>query len=337
MNSIKTLILTVIVILGSFVANASIIPASLPMIGRTDTIRNYALGSVTHGSRGISSPGMDWSYSEAFTHTNAVGVGAEAVLGKLFGSNFQFRLLNPNDKVTGNVWLYDDANNLVFYGNVEYPQADNGKVTPQYNIWMQQVTLLSDVQSAEILVLNQDGVTANRSQVTVVNGHILFDWWKAGAPNGLLSVRFKDGTLATYRLDNPVNNTPGITTIGTSDAWKIEGHYVYAPAGGPAKVVKIIEPWLRPTVYVEVAAGEVVTFDVLGLVQTGGGTRFERPTSFTFKQTDGPWSGAGVLDFTKGLPQISFPTAGAFRLEFDWVDFGKPQTLYSGPVDGGKG
>lgn len=301
-----------------------------------DLLRISALGLPVRGSRSVNSASMDWDYPGRVTYISTNGVGAEDVLKKLFGVNMQYRLTNPNDKVNGYVYLYDSEDNVIFYGSAEYALAlASGKGGgPTYGIWMWDVPVLSNVQSAEVLAIADDGTTANHYPLNVSGGHAMFQSWMAGAPNGLLAVRFKDGSLATYPLNNPVSQTPGTTTDVSND-WKIEGHYVYAPAGG-TKIVKIIETWVLPTAYFEVGAGEFISFDVTGLVQMNGITTFEKPVSLDFIQIDGPYTGNVPLSGTT-VPRLVFPVAGKYRVKFNWVNFGKPNTLYTGPTDGGKG
>jgi hypothetical protein len=312
-----------------------VIPNILPMIESQDRLREYALESVTHGSRHVNADSMDWNYSERFTSSNeVVGDGAEDVLNKLFNVVFRYRLTNPTDMVRGYIYLYDAQDQLVFAGSAEYLVGQQA----QYVIWMQAVSILHSVESAEVLALEKDGTTARRYQLRIEYGSVIFQPWMAGAENGLLAVKFTDGSLATYRLNNPQVDMPDSTTDGKS-SWNIVGHYVYAPAGGNPKVIKIIETWNMPTAYIEVLAGEVITFDVTGIVQKGG-VSFERPLGFTATQQDGPWTFSGPLNFTTGLPQFRLPFAGKYRIRFNWENYGQTVYLYTGPEDddgGGKG
>jgi hypothetical protein len=310
-------------------------PASLPVIQSIDTTRNYAAASVVRGGRGIWSNSMDWDYPERLTQVEATGSSAEEVLQKLFTTKLKYRLTNPGDTVEGWVWLYDASGTQVFSGHARYSGSD-GKSTAQYGIWLQQISLLDGVQDAEILVMDEDGRTANRRNVDVREGHILFEPWIAGAPNGILVVRFKDGSLATYRLNNPAMVEPGASNTG-GESFKIDGHYTFVGTAGKDVIVEIVEPWYKPSVYIEVAAGQVVSFNVSGVVQSDGATRFERPTAVREMLPNGSLSEPIRLDWSDKtlLPAIRFSNPGKYRLQFDWVEFGKASTLYTGPTDGG--
>ncbi|MDP3962336.1 MAG: hypothetical protein Q8Q03_00505 [bacterium] len=308
-----------------------VIPAQLPFIASQDALREYALAQVVRGSRSIEANSIDWSFNENFTSVEAFGNGAEDVLNKLFSFDFKYRLTNPDDKITGSVWLSDSSGQTIFYGRADYAAAK--EVKPQYGIWMQHIPILSGVRSAEVLAIGEDGTTANRIPLEVNrHGQVLFGSWLAGAVNGILSAKFSDGQVATYKLSSPTSQMVGASTEADS-SWKIDSHYVY-PLSEKPKVVKIIETWNRPTVLIDVAVGEVVTFDVTGIVQMNGVTSFERPAAMIFTDQDGRMNGAKLSGETT---QIDFPTAGQYRIRFDWVNFGQPGTLYTGPQDDGHG
>ena len=319
-------------------AQAIPIAQALP-VGSADILRNFALGQVTHGSRVVTAPSLDYQWPESITYTSVIGSGAEEVLDKLFDVEFKYRLINPVDTVTGYVYLYDTEDNLLFYGIANFTAADLEKGKPQYNIWMQEIPLtgLKDIESAEVLAIDEKGQTARRYPLNIKNGHPLFPPWMAGAPNGIMVIRSKDGLLTRYDLSNPVTETPGTTTEGES-AWKIDGHYVFGkfncPVGtcsSPATVtVKITELWTRPTVLLRFTEGQIIIFDVMGFVQNQGGTNFERPFGFRLEQVNGPLAGGGILSTTEST-QVSLPTSGDYRIYFEWKEFGESGTLYTGP------
>ncbi len=314
--------------------NETVLTGPVLPIGSQDELRNYALSKVVRGSRYVSAPSIDWNYDGSVTHTNVTGAGAENVLDKLFSADFRYRLINPDDQIRGYVYLYDKNDNLLFFGYSEFTAKDLETSKPQYSIWIQNVSMLDNVASAEVLALDQDGKTAKRYSIEIDDsGHLLFQPWMAGAPNGILVVRYKDGSLVKYDLSNPSGQIPGTTSEWAG--WKIDGHYVYKKSE-KLIVVKIIETWMRPTAIVTVGANEAVAFDVIGLVQMNGSTTFERPLSVVFEQVDGPWAGAGNLDQNQPS-KIVFPAPGTYRIRFEWKNFGQPNTLYTGPDDGGKG
>lgn len=316
-------------------AMVSALGQNLP-IASQDALREYALGHVVRGVRGVTSDSLIPLDGHP-TSIEVRGEGAEEVLNSLFNTEIVYALANPDDQITGNVWLYDRDGYLVFWGFAQYKMSEaSGKGGgPEYKIYLQHVPLpLDNVQVAEVLVLGEDGTTANRFPLEVFSGHPVLHPMMTGASNGILSVRFRDGSVATYNLASPAPKVPG--AIGEIANWKVDGHYVFPPA--PLKEVisvKIVETIL-PTLLVEVKAGQVITLDVVGVVQKDGNTFFERPTSFIHTQVDGSFDGVGPMSEV-GPTQVIFPAGGKQRLRFIWRNFGEPNSLYTGPTDGGKG
>ncbi len=306
-------------------------PATLPVQNQA-VLRLHALGQVVRGHRSASASSMTVS-PEQKPWAEAKGNGAEEVLEKLFATELTYSLTNPNDRIEGHVWLYDANSNLIFHGNAEYIAADVGKGGgPNYNIWMQRIPLLEGALAVEVLSLNEDGVTLDQRWLGKADGGgFLFEQYMAGAPNGLLSARFRDGTVAVYNLWDPKATSPAKLNEGEVQ-WKIEGHYIVPPTVQNRLSVKIIETWTLPTATITVGAGQEVQFDILGVVQMDGKTAYERPLSLTFTQVDGPWSGNGKLS-QDGPTVTGFPAAGKYRVSFEWRNFGKPNSIYFGPVE----
>lgn len=311
----------------------------LPMIQSEDALRNYAMSIGKYGSRHVYAESMDWWWSDRLSYTNVIGQYGEDVLDKLFNVEFQYRLTNPADTINGYVYIYDGEwdgvhnPTLLFFGSAQYTQSELETNKPTYGLWMQQVPLpLGNVESAEILALNADGKTADRISLNISDrGQILFSGSSyAGAPNGIMSVRFTDGTLATYDLSSPVGDVP----VGSTESaqYKVDGHYIYKVGEKPC-TVKIIEPWRRPTAFVDVIWGNTVTFDVVGLVQLNGQTTFERPYAAVIETQDGT---SKTLALQGGTTTFKFPT-GKYRIRFLWKHFAEPYAIYTGPAEGGKG
>jgi hypothetical protein len=327
---------------GLMLAFASVsVSASMPdlPIGGRDQLREYALDTVVRGFRDVESPSLVRIKGEP-VYVEVSGDGAEDVLNKLLAEQINFDMVNISDKITGRVWLYNANGRLVFYGQSQYTPATVGKAGPNYNVWMQSISLpIYDVASAEILVLNEDGQTTRTEQVRIENGQPIFQEWMAGAVNGVLSVRLDDGSVYKFDLWNPV--ATGLATISESGAsWQIPGHHVIPASSAPELLVNFVEAWELPTVLLEVDATQLVKLDVLGMVTIDGRNMFERPIGVIFTQVDGPLSGAGPLSEI-GPSTIKLPGAGKYRVRFEWKNFGQSNTLYSGPVvdpvDGGKG
>ncbi|MFA6273199.1 MAG: hypothetical protein WC673_01775 [Candidatus Paceibacterota bacterium] len=326
---------------GSGGGGSSPVITALPMIQSQDALRNYALDIARFGTRSVNAPTLDWNWVGNINYTNATGAYGEQILDKLFNAEFVYRLTNPEDKISGYVYLYDakfgnDNNpNMLFFGNASYTLADLKVSKPQYNIWMQSIPLpLSNVSSAEVLALDEDGKTARRESLDINNGQPKLNPWFAGAPNGILAVKFQDGSLVTYDLASPTGEVP----VGSheSAAWKVDGHYVYKTGEKPTRV-KIIETWQRPSVLLEATAPQYIVIDVLGIVQMDGKTIFERPVSMEVTRQDSGETATVVLNNEMtDPPKVLFP-AGQFRIRFNWTNFGKPNNIYTGPTDGGKG
>lgn len=330
-------------VLGAMLCNNGIaqpvpIPLTLQAIKSPDAMRQYALTIASQASRAVTSSSMDWAYANRFTSTNAFGDSAEDVLDKAFAAPFVYRLTNPTDTLTGYAWVYDNNGNLLFYASTDYTQADLAKSGAQYTLWMQDIPVLNNVDSGEILVVGDDGSTVRQIPLTV-NSHnqLMMSQWYAGAPNGILSARFTDGTLATYELWSPTETTPGITS--DDSGFKISGHYildgVQCPTGyscSPA-TLKIIETYQLPTALLRLPVDQQINIDVMGLVQQNGNTWFERPYAMIVT-AEGKDAGFTVnLDTTVAA---TYPfSAGNQRVRFLFASFGQPSTLYTGPTSGG--
>lgn len=299
-------------------------------ISSQDELRNYALARVVKGSISLSSPSMDYSYN-GLIYKEVDGLYAEDVLSKLIQTEFVFRLKNPDDVITGYLYLRDGNNGYcMFYGQAQFKVGEK----PNYSIWMQSIPLLRGVQSAEILALNPDGTSsANRQELAVTsNGQLLFSPWMAGAPNGLLSVRFTD-RLVIYPLAAPKAEAVGSSSVNLA-GYQIEGHYQFRNP----ETVKITEVWQRPTVFLEIPVtngNPEITFDVMGLVQNVQEVVFERPTAMIVSLVNGSeWS---PIPFSGEEPTIIKLMPANYRIRFIWNKFGRPGMLYTGPSGGGKG
>lgn len=310
---------------------------ALPMIKSQDALRNYALGIARMGSRNVYAQSLDWDWPERVSYTNMAGAYGEEILDKLFNVEFVYRLTNPEDQISGYVYLYDgnsyDYGNCLFWGYASYTLADLKTNKPQYNIWMQNIPLPpSNIQSAEVLALDEDGKTARRYPLQINNGQMLFQPWMAGAPNGILTVRFNDGSLVTYDLASPVGEVP--TGSGESASYKVDGHYIYTTdQKGGLPTVRIMEMWQRPSVFLEITtAPQVATLDVIGVVQEKGMISFERPVSMEVipQGKDTGWT----IPLNGDSPtEVNFPV-GQYRIRFNWINFGKPNMIYTGPDSG---
>jgi hypothetical protein len=302
-----------------------------------DVLREYALGKAVSGYRDVSADSMVFVQDQP-TWVQVRGNSAEDVLDKLFSTEIVYKLANKLDQITGRVWLYDEFGNLLFYGSSQYFEIDLQKGPgPTYNIWMQSIPILNNVLSAEILVLGEDGKTVRKEQVGITqDGQVQFNAYYSGVTNGILSIKFKDGTLATYNLWAPVANTP--SDLSESANWKIEGHYVVPPSEKDMIVVDILETWTLPTALIDCKAGQVIRFNVIGILNINGVTSAERPIRAILTPVGNESWSAGWPMSPDGPTEIKPLVSGQNRVHFEWDKYGKPGMLYTGPIEvGGKG
>lgn len=301
-------------------------------ISSQDELRNYALPRSVRGTISLDSPSMDWNFEGSKTYVEVTGLYAEDVLGKLMQAEFVFRLKNGGDLVTGHLYLFDAAGHNLFYGRAEFKAGEK----PAYSIWMQNIPLLGNVQAAEVLALNPDGTSsANRHPLDVSGGkQLMFRPWLAGAPNGLLSVKFTDGTLAVYLLAAPKAEPVGSSTVDLA-GYKIEGHYVFRNSD-PHLTVKVMETEHLPTVFLELTGADIqnIVFDVTGLVVKNGMIVREKPVSVLvyIAGEDSP----AIYPMPKDSDFLIISLAPrSYRVRFEWANFGQRDALYTGPMDGG--
>jgi hypothetical protein len=310
--------------------------AILP-IQSPDATRELALGIVDHGTRSVWAASIDWNWEKTKTWTSATGKGAEAVLDQLLGTELVYRLTNPEDVITGYIWLYDKNNNLIFFGSAQYVSSQLAKgYKPLYGVWIQEVPILEDVLWGEVLALDEDGKTGNRQSLRVNDlGQLMWRPYLSGSPNGVLVAAFKNGNTSTYNLWNPVAETP--YAVFDDGGYKIPGHYVVnggiCPVGFTCtSTLKIVELYERPTVLFRAPTDQQVSLDVMGVVYENGFTTFERPYAVDVTYDSGE---SKTLKLDVNAPSTIALLKGEPRLKFHWVKFALPYTLYAGPIDGG--
>lgn len=321
------------------------------ILGSVDNFRQYAMKQGAHGNRQLSSASIDWNDTNRLTSAYADGKCGEDILDALFAVKFRYTPLNSNDNIRAYTYLYDTNYNALFFGYAEYPIGE----APIFTIWMQEIPIMSDVSWAEILVLGADGKTADHLPLKVENGRIKWQWWLCGAPNGILVVYFNDGTTTKYDLWDPTPQSPG-SVNDNANSYKVDAHYVYhfggvkgkveasgqfpsvGASGGSsgddlAAVVKIIEANQKPSCFIVTSTKLPITFDVLGLYYEYGTTLFERPTSMDVEDQDtGKWKHIDLINVGSGAvgPVKRIFEAGRYRVVFNWVKFGLPNTIYTG-------
>ncbi|GEM_PF-3289033 len=298
--------------------------------------RNYALAHCVSGQVSIQSQTMDYSFSGSMTYTNVSGICAEDILAKLAKIDFKFRLLNPEDTITEYLWLVDGEGHTSFFGSVQFTLADiakNGQ--PRCEYWQQGLHIFDNVQSAEVIALLPDGSTGNISAVEVdQNGHLVLWPWMLGASNGLLAVRYVDGSVQIYQLNSPVHVSPAQDDTGSSFA--MPGHYVFKDPS----LISILETYNLPTAFVETTSdNETITLDVGGVyTDPQGNTVVERPYSVEVSSpANGDPTSVKYIDLPAAASTITLPKKATYRMMFHWANFGQNNTLYAGPYNGGGG
>ena len=309
---------------GGSSSDSGIYVVQSPDLARDLVLRLGHQGSIYYYSRST-----DWDYTGTQTYTNVTGKYAEDVLAQLAAFQYNIRLKNPNDIITVYAYVNSDNGDTLFYGQETFKVGEK----PKIQTWQQFVPILKNVKSAEVIPLNDDGTSGQPITMQVSSqGELLWGPWLSGAPNGLLAVRFNDGTLVTYRLSKPVGQSP--IPSGGMASLSIQGHYIFVDSDAP--VIDIIEVWNRPTAYFECGKG-FITFDIRGVVQLpDGSTMLERPSAMELTDENGNNAFQYKLSTTgpSSIPLMS----GKHRVRsFQWNLFGQPNMLYTGPTDGGKG
>lgn len=305
---------------------------SLP-IGSEDELREYALGKVVRGFKNVTADSIR-EVGDSQLFAKVVGNGAEDVLNKLLSIPISFTLANTNDEVLSQVWLYDEKNQSLFYGQSSYKvgTVDN-KTGSEYSIWMQDIPLLDNVQSATVYTVNSKGVTVNSKPLMVRGGQVFIAPYVTGSVNAIMSVVFNDRSEMVFDLSNPVAIEPSVTTSSSSN-WNINGHHVIPPSSSDKVLVKFVEFQTLPTVLITVAKGQKVEVDVLGAYYNDVGViTFERPKSIQIIEVGGEgWGGEG--DLSQDQPTILIVPQnrpGTYRLRFGWEHFQQDRRLYDGP------
>jgi hypothetical protein len=324
-TNIITLIGTIIIALAS-TAFAGEHPATLPQIRSQDSLRNYALSIAKHGGRYVYSPSMDWSYTNTVRYTETNAAYGEQLFDRLFSVPFNYRVLNSQDQVSSYAYAYDTNWTLLFFGYGSAIANDLSQTNGIHTgIWMQDIPILSDVSSAQVLIFDEKGQTTETRELQVNQyGQVMWQSWMSGYYNVMLSVTYTDGVVLTYNVTKPVANTPDV--IYGSDRYSIDGHYTIESSAKNV-TLKIMETWTLPSAFLDFAVDQRVTIDVLGLIQEGK-AYFERPISVEVTDMQTDEVSTIVMNATEPT-RVLFPS-GKYRLKFNWSKFGQPQFLYTG-------
>lgn len=335
MKKLTTLLIAVFISAVQFVraqsasvASQSVHPTSLPEVLSEDNLRNKALSMPSHGSRYVVSDSMDYSYTNTVVFAATNGAYVEQLMNRMFAVPFSYRIANSNDLVNSYCYVYDDdCNDLLFYGSgnaIAKTLNGTNKLFTQFDL--QNVPILSDVKSAEVLVLNQDGTTATQYPLTVNQcGKALMQGWMTHYTNAILAATFNNGDLVTYPMGAPGATAPGVV-LGNG-GYGITGHYQITSSVTNDVTLKIIEVWNLPTAFLDFSNYVTVTMDVMGVIQNGNQISFERPLSVDVSSPGYP-TVTVQLSQAQATP-VSF-SPGQYRLKFNWAHFMKPGFWYTG-------
>jgi hypothetical protein len=325
---INTVICALAVLLGIFampsINASSATPAEINALRSPDALRNYALSRAVIGYVQDSCPSLDWNFKDNHSRESTNGTCAEDVLQKLAGVKLSYRITNPNDKITSYAYLFDADKNYLFGGSSTY---DVGGKEQTVILYQYRVPMFSNVSSAEVIGTDDTGASVRTIQtITVTSGKAMIDPWITGKSNGLLVLHYKDGTSETIDLGTGRQN--GDINVGNSQTMKIDNHYIFED---PAKIT-ITALYERPTVYFTTTVDINPDFDVAGIFSDNQGqTAVEVPETIYVSVDGGAETTVSIAKVKK------FPAGHAYRVRFEWNEFGNPGTFYVGPVYDGKG
>jgi hypothetical protein len=299
-------------------------PAEINALRSSDALRNYALSRAVYGYVQDSCPSLDWNFKDNHSRESTNGTCAEDVLQKLAGVKLSYRITNPNDKITSSAYLLDADMNYLFGGSSTY---DVGGKELKVILYQYQMPMFNNVSSAEVIGTDDSGASVRTIQkITVTSGKAMIDPWITGKSNGLLVLHYKDGSSETINLGNGTVN--GDVNVGNSQTTQIDNHYVFED---PAKIT-ITALYDRPTVYFTTSVDSYPEFDVAGVYSdTQGLTMVEVPETIYVSVDGGAETTVSIAKVKK------FPAGHAYRVRFEWNEFGNPGTFYVGPVYDGKG
>jgi hypothetical protein len=307
----------------SIVLCGEIVAQDLSFVSSQSKLRQYALDSIVSGSRSI------WGniqYGDGLiTDTSATGTHAEQILADLFSVEFKYRVANSNDAIYGGVWLYDKNGTGIIYGYAQFLPGE----TPKYSLWLQQVPLpVTDVEWAQLWVLNEAGQTVLRNDLWLDSlGRPMFDPYSAGAQNGLIVIRKKNGEIITVSTKDSSLTIPG-TILEPKPGFNLSGHKIMETVPGETNIVSMVALWEEPTIYLDVKSEPSVPvfFDVLALNYENGNTEYERPVRMIWKSI------ADGIEYTIDLdpqgPSLIELPSGPCRVRFEFKKFGIKPTLW---------
>lgn len=302
-------------------------------VASDDQIREYALAVVVKGARSISAPSAVWSPDRP-TSVEVIGHGAEDVLNQLLAKELVIGVINPADEINGQIWLYDSEGFCLWYGQSSY-RADS-KVGPKYNLWIQEIPLLEDVNRSVIYIFNEDKQTVGQQDLAVRDGHVMFPPWLAGTRNAVITVWFKNDEVVSWSLDGGSGEVPSTVSDGGRGQWKIEGHYI-VPENDTPMVSLEFTATVLPTALIVIKENQLLQVDVAGFTYGKGGPFFERPTEIILTRVSDGVMEKAPLDQEE--PTV-FPgvNPGTYRVRFTFPLMGEGKWMYppqpSTPVGG---
>ncbi len=346
-NSVKV-VLAVLMLFGLFGSNSNVgaqypvgngpgIPSGqsnyVALIKNEAALLNYQYGRVVRGYMSVQSDNFDWSVPNMKNWADAVGTGAEDVMTKLLLTQLNWRLTSSVVEADGNVWLYDENNNVIFAG---YSKMGFSSATskPSFSLSPQVVPILNAVTSANLQTLDLNGIVVGSVplQITPLGQA---DFWptQANSINGKIQVQFANGFWWSYSLSDHANDVVVVDSGKSNVPFVFDGHYTYKDSDAVKGIVEIVvtETYYDPTVYLNFAEGHKVSVDAVGIIWVNGKCIREYPSELTLvRVSDGFTKVIKLTDRTATHGDIG---AGEWRGTFKWNKYG----LNYLPLNNGKG
>ncbi len=127
--------------------------------------RQMGLAMTTAGAVYYTAPSMDYERSTA--RVEVVGRYGEEVLNQLTGFEPTITLMIPADVITGYMYARDKYGALIFYGVTRFTLDDLKEDGVIFGLWQHSLPTLGGIQSAEVLVLDEQGGTVRTESVGV--------------------------------------------------------------------------------------------------------------------------------------------------------------------------
>ncbi|MDO8571402.1 MAG: hypothetical protein Q7R79_01875 [bacterium] len=315
---------------GSSSALQSSVPSKLPT-GSVGEIQAYALEHTSQVRAGVGSESQVNGSRRTYVDKRINGAGAALAL--LASSSFEFNVENPKDDVYLWVWLYDDDDNAVVYGDARKKlvvakggnyRPEDLKITLRYAEFVP--IAISDLRSAYVAIQDDKGKTIRHDRIEVRNGKMVYPVALAGnAPIHLFIG--DDYTEYLYSKDG-LQKLPEQVNTGGVDV-SID-HTLFITDGNVNKVVVPSENGRGYNYVIELTLTKAQPVQFFAQTSEGASS-----TGYIIKKKGGapvPWT------VPKGYEVVQQLAEGTYYIWFSWdpQDF-EPYDLYYAPPDNGGG